>query len=109
MACYVGLAVIAQRADRSEAADIDPSATQRNFLIAHFLSGLGWAYFASLGCDACQLDQFTVVKAVVILLAIAATALIASSLRGALIVTFARARRRLCAHQREALGVCRGG
>ena len=61
----------------------------RNFLVAHFVSGLGWAYFASLGCEACQVDQFTVVKAVVMLLAIAATALIASSLRGALIVTFA--------------------
>ena len=70
-------------------ADIDAAATRRNFLIAHFVSGLGWAYFASLGCDACQVDQFTVIKAVVILLAIAATALIASSLRGALIVTFA--------------------
>jgi two-component system cell cycle sensor histidine kinase PleC len=88
VACYGGVAIAAQRADRSEAADIDPSSTRRNFLIAHFVSGIGWAYFASLGCAACQLNQFVVVKAVVILLAIAATALIASSLRGALTVTF---------------------
>ncbi len=65
------------------------TATQRNFLIAHFVSGLGWAYFASLGCDACQVDQFPVIKAIVLLLAMAATALIASSLRGALAATFA--------------------
>jgi two-component system cell cycle sensor histidine kinase PleC len=88
LACYGGLALIAQRADRAEAADIDAASMKRNFLIAHLVSGLGWAYFASLGCDACQTGQFTVVKAVVILLAIAATALITSSLRGALIVTF---------------------
>jgi two-component system, cell cycle sensor histidine kinase PleC len=87
--CYAGLAFVAQRADRMDPADIDASAMHRNFLAAHFVSGLGWTYFASLGCEACQVDQFTVVKAVVMLLAIAATALIASSLRGALIVTFA--------------------
>jgi two-component system cell cycle sensor histidine kinase PleC len=87
--CYTGLAVVAQRTERTEAADVDAAATRRNFLAAHFISGLGWTYFASLGCDACQLDQFTVIKAVVMLLAIAATALITSSLRGALIVTFA--------------------
>ncbi len=89
VACYGGLAIVAQRADRAEAADIDASAMRRNFLIAHFLSGLGWAYFASLGCDVCQIEQFSVIKAVVILLAMAATALIASSLRGALAITFA--------------------
>jgi two-component system, cell cycle sensor histidine kinase PleC len=89
LACYGGLAVIAQRADRMEAADINAAMTRRNFLIAHFVSGLGWAYFALLHCNACQLEDFTVVKAVVILLAIAATTLITSSLRGALILTFA--------------------
>ena len=62
---------------------------KRNFLIAHFVSGLGWAYFASLGCGECQVDQFPVIKAIVLLLAVAATALIASSLRGALAATFA--------------------
>ena len=88
LACYAGLALVARRLDRSEAADFDVYKTRRNFLIAHFASGLGWAYFAWLGCGACQLDQFQVVKAVVLLLAIAATALTASSLRGALASTF---------------------
>lgn len=89
LACYSGLAVLAQRVDRKAAADIDAVTMRRNFLIAHFVSGFGWAYFASLGCDACQLDEFTVMKAVVILLAIAATALITSSLRGTLVLSFA--------------------
>ena len=42
----------------ADAADFDAADQARNFLIAHFVSGLGWAYFASLGCDACQVDQF---------------------------------------------------
>ena len=87
--CYAGLAFVARRTERTDAADIDAAATRRSFLLAHFVSGLGWIYFASLGCGDCLLDQFTVIKAVVMLLAIAATALITSAQRGALIVTFA--------------------
>lgn len=89
IACYAALALVARRTDRTEIADIDPSGTRRNLLIGHFLSGLGWAYFALLGCEMCGVEQLGIVKAVVLLLAIAATALIASALRGALIVTFA--------------------
>ncbi|MGD9916069.1 MAG: sensor histidine kinase, partial [Rhizobiaceae bacterium] len=88
VALYSGLAIMARRVERAETADIDVAATRRYFLIAHFVSGLGWAYFASLGCSDCQVDQLPVAKAVVLLLAIAATALIASSLRGSLITTF---------------------
>jgi two-component system cell cycle sensor histidine kinase PleC len=88
VACSVGLALVARRADRGDAADLDISKTKRNFLIAHFISGLGWAYFASIGCGECQVEQFPVIKAIILLLAIGATALIASSLRGALAATF---------------------
>ncbi len=86
--CYAGLALVARRADRFEAIDFDVARTRRNFLIAHFFSGLGWAYFASLQCGDCQVEQFPLIKAIVLLLAVAATALIASSLRGALAATF---------------------
>ncbi|MBX3578170.1 MAG: HAMP domain-containing histidine kinase [Rhizobiaceae bacterium] len=89
VACYAGLAIFARRVDGMDASEIDVPTTRRNFLVAHFASGIGWAYFASLGCDACGVDQFPVVKAVVLLLAMAATALISSSLRGALALTFA--------------------
>jgi two-component system cell cycle sensor histidine kinase PleC len=88
VAFYGGLAVLARRTDRAETADIDVTSTRNLLLIAHFISGLGWAYFASLSCAQCEVDQLPVVKAVVLLLAIAATALIASSLRGALVTTF---------------------
>ena len=86
---YGALALVARTTDRSETARLDVAATRRNFLIAHFLSGLGWVYFALVGCAGCQIDQFSTIKAIILLLAIAATALIASLLRGALAATFA--------------------
>jgi two-component system cell cycle sensor histidine kinase PleC len=89
LAGYAALAFVARNADRAETARLNVEATRRNFLIAHFVSGLGWIYFALIGCGDCQIDQFTVTKGIVLLLAIAATALIASSLRGALSATFA--------------------
>jgi two-component system cell cycle sensor histidine kinase PleC len=88
LAGYSALAVVARSADRTDASHLKVEVTRRNFLVAHFVSGLGWVYFALMGCDACQIDQFPVVKAIVLLLAIAATALIASSMRGALSATF---------------------
>ena len=89
VSCYAGLAILARRVDRSETAKIDVIRTTRLFLLGHFISGFGWAYFASLQCAQCGGDQFPLIKAVILLLAIAATALIAASLRGATIVTFA--------------------
>ncbi|THF59902.1 sensor histidine kinase [Ollibium composti] len=86
--CYTALALIARRIDHTEAADVKPAQARRDFLLAHFASGLGWAYFASLGCNACALDQFPIVKAVILLLAMAATAIMTSSLSGALLATF---------------------
>jgi two-component system cell cycle sensor histidine kinase PleC len=88
VACYAGLAFLARHVDRAETAQLDLAATKRNFLVLHLLSGLCWAYLASLGCGECEVEQFPVIKAVVLLLAMAATAIIASSLRGALIITF---------------------
>jgi len=86
---YALLAVTARRIDQAETSSIDTATASRNLLVGHFFSGLGWAYLAWLGCSECRVDQFPVIKAVVLLIAIAATALIASSLRYALIVTFA--------------------
>jgi len=88
LACSAGLALIARRVGNTEAAKLDPVRIKRNFLAGHFISGLGWTYFAALRCGECRIESFPVIKAVVLLLAIAATALIASSLRGALLVTF---------------------
>ena len=86
---YAALALLARRVDQAEPDDINPLGIRRGFLALHFLTGLGWAYLAAIECASCRVDQFPVIKAVVLLLAMAATAIIASSLRGALVVTFA--------------------
>ncbi len=87
--CYTIVAFMARRIERTEASRAQPVQAQRDFLVGHFLCGLGWAWFAWLGCGACQVDQFQVIKAMVLLLAMAATAIMASSLRGSLLATFA--------------------
>ena len=49
--------LVARGLERIEAQAIDAERTRRYFLIAHFISGLGWAYFATLSCDPCQIEQ----------------------------------------------------
>ncbi len=87
--CYTIVTFMARRVERTEASELDPAQTRRAFLIGHFLCGLAWAWFAWIGCGACQIDQFHVAKAMVLLIAMATTALTASSLGGALFATFA--------------------
>jgi len=87
--CYAGLALIARQVDRTETADIDADRMRRGFLLGHLVSGIGWAYFGWIECADCQVDQFAVLKAVILLLVIAATAIISSALSGALVTTFA--------------------
>jgi two-component system cell cycle sensor histidine kinase PleC len=87
--CYTIVTFMARRVEKTEAAELEPVQTRRDFLIGHFLCGLSWAWFAWIGCDTCQVDQFHVAKAMVLLVAMATTAVMASSLGGALFATFA--------------------
>jgi two-component system cell cycle sensor histidine kinase PleC len=87
-ASYAGLAYYAQKVSRTAAADIDVASVRLRFLSIHAATGLCWAWFAGMGCDSCHIDQFPVIKAVILLLAISATAILAYALRGALIATF---------------------
>lgn len=89
LACYIIVTFLARRIERTEASELNPLQTQRELLIGHFLCGLGWGWFVWLGCSTCLPDQFQVVKAVVLLVAMAATAVMTSSLGGALLATFA--------------------
>ncbi|MFN3546377.1 MAG: sensor histidine kinase [Mesorhizobium sp.] len=84
---YAGLAAYAQRVSRTD--EVSEPAVRIGFLALHAVTGLCWAWFASLGCDACQIEQFPIIKSVILLLAIAATAILAYALRGALLATFA--------------------
>jgi two-component system cell cycle sensor histidine kinase PleC len=87
-AVHAGLAYYAQKVSRTAAGDIDVASVRMHFLVIHGATGLCWAWFAGLGCDSCQIDQFPIIKAVILLLAISATAILAYALRGALIATF---------------------
>ncbi len=87
--CHAIVAFMARRVERTEGSELNPFRVRRDFLFGHFLCGLGWAWFAWLGCSSCQTDQFQMIKAVVLLLAMAVTAVMASSLRGALLASFA--------------------
>ncbi|MEO5322641.1 HAMP domain-containing sensor histidine kinase [Mesorhizobium sp. CC13] len=86
---YVGLAILARRVDSAPPAEISPVSARRNFLAGHFITGLAWAYLAAMTCPACEPGQLTIVKGVSLLVAMAATAILASSLHGALVATFA--------------------
>ncbi|MGB3389053.1 MAG: HAMP domain-containing sensor histidine kinase [Pseudaminobacter sp.] len=88
MICYAVLTFAAYRVRKADIGRLDTARAKRNLLAGHFVSGLGWVYFAMLGCTECQVEQFPIIKAVILLLAMAATALITSSLRGALLITF---------------------
>ncbi|MBC8129528.1 MAG: sensor histidine kinase [Rhizobiaceae bacterium] len=61
---------------------------RRVFLFGHGAAGLGWALLASLGCDACGHLRFEIFQFSVLLLAVALTAMISSTLRGVVAVAF---------------------
>lgn len=85
---YAGLAWYASRVNRTPAAEMDLATTRLLFLAAHTATGLCWAWFAVLGCSDCNIAQFATIKAVILLIAIAVTAILAYALRGALVATF---------------------
>ena len=58
------------------------------YLGGHFMTSIGWAYFAYLECTACGISLFPVIKAVVIILAMAITAIVSSALRAAILAAF---------------------
>lgn len=87
--CYTGLAFVARQADRTEAADINVVKTKRKFLIAHFVSGIGWAHLMTLDCSACGIAHFQIIQGVLLLMVIAAGAILGSALNGGLLATFA--------------------
>ncbi|WP_274424097.1 sensor histidine kinase [Chelativorans sp. YIM 93263] len=86
---YAALFLLARRVDRLSLGDMNAASLRLQFLCLHFLTGVGWAFFASLECLQCGINQVPVMIAVILLMMIAATALLAASLRGAIAATFA--------------------
>jgi two-component system cell cycle sensor histidine kinase PleC len=87
--CYLPLGHIARRVIANDIEDTQVAIVRRNFLIAHAISGIGWIYFMLLGCDHCGISNIPTIKAVLLLIAMSATAIIGYALRGALLATFA--------------------
>ncbi len=85
---YVTLGLLAKRLDRLNPDKIVPAVWSRRLLAAHALTGIAWAYFAQLQCDTCGIEQISVIQAVVLLLAMAATAIVSAALRGAVLAAF---------------------
>ncbi len=57
-------------------------------LVGHFLTGLAWTWFAGFSCAECGIAQVSVIQAVILLLAMACTTLLTSTLPGALLVVY---------------------
>jgi two-component system, cell cycle sensor histidine kinase PleC len=60
----------------------------RMLMAGHFLTGLAWTWFAAFKCDECGIAQVSVIQAVILLLAMASTTMLTSTLRGALLVIY---------------------
>ena len=80
--------VVARRINERAEDAIDVKSVTRNFLIAHVIGGLGWAGLALLECPTCDAGETAILKAVLLLLAIAASAVIGWALNGSLLASF---------------------
>jgi two-component system cell cycle sensor histidine kinase PleC len=87
--CYVPLGYVARRVLASNVDGGRIAGLRRNFLISHAVSGIGWIYFMLIDCDPCGISNIPTVKAVLLVVAMSATAIFGYALRGALLSTFA--------------------
>ncbi|WP_048648715.1 sensor histidine kinase [Nitratireductor soli] len=87
--CYAPLYLVARRIANRGRNEIEVTRTRHWLFLAHFVSGLGWAYFVTLRCGDCGITQFPALQAAVLLSVIAATAMITAALGGALVAAFA--------------------
>lgn len=85
---YAVLGLIARHIDRTGITDLRIRQWQWVYLAGHFMTGIGWTYFVFLDCASCGISQFPVIKAVVLILAMAITAVFSSALRAAILVAF---------------------
>ena len=89
IAAHVGLLVAAKRLDQAVLPGFDVARATTSLLGWHFVSGLGWVYLSTVECGACGASGAAILKAIALLLAMAGTALVGATLRGALMATFA--------------------
>ncbi|WP_173931835.1 HAMP domain-containing sensor histidine kinase [Chelativorans sp. Marseille-P2723] len=85
---YAALYLLSRRVKRLDLTEINQHGLERQYLFLHFLSGIGWAYLAFLDCADCGFGHAPVLIAIILLMMIAFTALVTSSLGGAITATF---------------------
>jgi two-component system, cell cycle sensor histidine kinase PleC len=85
---YAALGLVARHLAKQGIANDQIRQWQLIYLGGHFITSLGWAYFAYLDCATCGIGLFPVVKAVVLILAMAITAIVSSALRAAILAAF---------------------
>jgi two-component system, cell cycle sensor histidine kinase PleC len=81
---YGYLCFIADRLKKTDYGKANLITFSKLLLIGHFLAGLVWTWFVSFNCTECGIAQVSVIQAVILLLAMACSAMLTSTLRGAL-------------------------
>lgn len=88
LACYFALTLIGQKVRQTvENAGQLVEAT-RLMAVAHFISGLAWVALTFFECDNCGPNEFQMYQAVMMLTAMAVTAILCSSFSRATVITF---------------------
>lgn len=89
LAAYAIMAFMAKRAQSQKITFESAKRWEKLFIGAHALAGLSWAIFAYQQCPACNGQEFAFFKAVVLLIAIAVTAMSSFTLRRLPLMIFA--------------------
>ncbi|MGN6549441.1 MAG: sensor histidine kinase [Pararhizobium sp.] len=84
---YAGLALMARRAS-SVLANDNAAGWRRRFIAGHTVVGLCWAIFAFSGCAVCNGPTFVIFKGLMLLVALAMTAMATFTLRGTVLFAF---------------------
>ncbi|TPW29638.1 sensor histidine kinase [Pararhizobium mangrovi] len=84
---YAGVTLVARRTPHDLSA-ADSSRWRRRFLAAHIVVGLCWTWFAVIGCADCDGPAFLLLKGLMLLVALAMTAMSSFTIRGAVPLAF---------------------
>jgi two-component system, cell cycle sensor histidine kinase PleC len=85
---YGFLCLAANQLSKTDYGKANLSTFAKLLMAGHFATGLAWTWFASFQCAQCGIAQVSVIQAVILLLAMACSAMLTSTLRGALLVTY---------------------
>lgn len=85
---YGFLGFLARKLENTPIAEVDVNKWSTRLLTAHVAAGMCWAWFSAFDCDTCGQTESSVLQAVILLLAMASTAIVTATLRRALMLSF---------------------